>query len=66
MARISDEVLPRGSMRCQARWPFDEPRDQCALNAWHDGPHKTYHEEGPNSGKEKHIWPNSDDKTSQK
>jgi hypothetical protein len=53
-------------MRCSARWPFDEPRDQCSMNAWHDGPHKTYHEEGPNSGKEKHIWPNAEDKTAQK
>jgi hypothetical protein len=45
-------------MRCDARWPFDPPQDQCALNAWHVGPHKTFHEEGPHTGKDKHIWPN--------
>ena len=58
------EVRPdytRGSMRCEARWPFDAPQDQCSLNAWHEGPHKTVHEEGPHSGRDKHIWPSEAD-----
>ena len=62
MARVGNESAG-GPVRCQERWPFDEPRDQCSLNAWHAGPHKTFHEDGPHSGKEKHIWPNTDDKT---
>jgi hypothetical protein len=63
MARISDEILPRGPVRCPERWPYDEPRDQCSLNSWHSGPHKTYHEDSPHTGKDKHIWPNANDKT---
>lgn len=54
----SGRDYPRTSVRCEAEWPYDEPRDRCSLNAWHPGPHKTYHEQGVYTGVEKHVWPN--------
>jgi hypothetical protein len=65
MARHDADSPSRGPMQCQERWPYDEPRDQCMLNAWHAGPHKTVHEEGHHMGKDKHIWPNAAERVTQ-